>query len=79
MYLCVYTHTHTYMHIYVHVNATSYFNTMNCFSLTALNMSWCSLDNECMTALCRTLPSSITRLNIAGCRKTITDESKCDY
>lgn len=49
---------------------------MNCFSLTAINMAWCSLDNECMTLLCRTLPISITRLNIAGCRKTMTDESK---
>lgn len=55
----------------------SNFNTIDgCFSLTALNMSWCSLDSECMTLLCKTLPTSITRLNIAGCRKTMTDESK---
>lgn len=48
------------------------------FSLTALNMAWCSLDNECMTLLCKTLPTSIIRLNLAGCRKTMTDESKCN-
>jgi hypothetical protein len=29
-----------------------------------------------MGYLCQTLPSSITRLNIAGCRKTLTDDSK---
>lgn len=46
------------------------------FSLTVLNMAWCSLDSECMTLLCKTLPASIVRLNIAGCRKTLTDDSK---
>lgn len=46
------------------------------FSLTALNMAWCCLDSECMTLLCKTLPASIIRLNIAGCRKTMTDDSK---
>lgn len=29
-----------------------------------------------MTLLCKQLPSTVTRLNIAGCRKTMTDESK---
>ncbi|XP_012525689.1 S-phase kinase-associated protein 2 isoform X2 [Monomorium pharaonis] len=53
-------------------------NLMKLKCLTALNMSWCSLDNECMTLLCRTLPTSITRLNIAGCRKTMTDENVKD-
>ncbi|KAG5327600.1 SKP2 protein, partial [Pseudoatta argentina] len=46
--------------------------------LTALNIAWCSLDNECITLLCRTLPKSITRLNLAGCRKTMTDENVKD-
>lgn len=46
------------------------------FSLTVLNMAWCSLDSECMTLLCKTLPSSILRLNLAGCRKTMTDDSE---
>ncbi|KYQ59063.1 S-phase kinase-associated protein 2 [Trachymyrmex zeteki] len=46
--------------------------------LTALNIAWCSLDNECITLLCRTLSTSITRLNLAGCRKTMTDENVKD-
>ncbi|XP_011877535.1 PREDICTED: S-phase kinase-associated protein 2 isoform X2 [Vollenhovia emeryi] len=46
--------------------------------LTALSLAWCSLDNECMALLCKTLPTSITRLNIAGCRKTMTDENLTD-
>lgn len=39
-------------------------------------MAWCSLDTETMTLLCKSLPPSVTRLNIAGCRKTMTDDSK---
>lgn len=41
-------------------------------------MAWCSLDTETMTLLCKSLPPSVTRLNIAGCRKTMTDDSKCN-
>ncbi|XP_050453026.1 S-phase kinase-associated protein 2 isoform X1 [Cataglyphis hispanica] len=47
-------------------------------NLTVLNMAWCSLDSECMTLLCKTLPSSILRLNLAGCRKTMTDDNVKD-
>lgn len=47
-----------------------------CFRLNALNLAWCALDSESMGYLCQSLPSSITRLNIAGCRKTLTDDSK---
>ncbi|XP_074109741.1 S-phase kinase-associated protein 2 isoform X1 [Cotesia typhae] len=43
-------------------------------NLTALNISWCSLDSESVGILCKSLPPSIDRLNLAGCRKTITDE-----
>lgn len=50
--------------------------TIMCCSLTALNIAWCCLDSESMSLLCKTLPTSIMRLNIAGCRKTMTDESK---
>ncbi|XP_011702965.1 PREDICTED: S-phase kinase-associated protein 2 isoform X1 [Wasmannia auropunctata] len=46
--------------------------------LTSLNIAWSSLDNECITLLCKTLPTSITRLNLAGCRKTMTDENVKD-
>lgn len=44
-------------------------------NLSAVNMAWCSLDAETMTLLCTSLPSSVVRLNIAGCRKTITDDN----
>ncbi|XP_015115202.1 S-phase kinase-associated protein 2 isoform X2 [Diachasma alloeum] len=47
-------------------------------NLTALNMSWCSLDSDSITLLCRSLPRSITRLNISGCRKTMTDKNVRD-
>lgn len=47
-----------------------------CCSLTSLNMAWCCLDSESVSLLCRTLPSSIKRLSMAGCRKTMNDNSK---
>ncbi|XP_048505056.1 S-phase kinase-associated protein 2 isoform X2 [Athalia rosae] len=43
--------------------------------LNAFNIAWCGLDLDCMTLLCKNLPSTITRLNIAGCRKTMTDDN----
>ncbi|XP_031827265.1 S-phase kinase-associated protein 2 isoform X1 [Nomia melanderi] len=46
--------------------------------LSAVNMSWCNLDMESMTLLCKSLPPSVTRLNIAGCRKTMTDDNVKD-
>ncbi|XP_011495682.1 PREDICTED: S-phase kinase-associated protein 2 isoform X2 [Ceratosolen solmsi marchali] len=46
--------------------------------LISLNIAWCVLDSESMGYLCQTLPSSITRLNIAGCRKTLTDDNLKD-
>ncbi|XP_015430317.1 PREDICTED: S-phase kinase-associated protein 2-like isoform X2 [Dufourea novaeangliae] len=47
-------------------------------NLNAVNMSWCSLDTESMTLLCKSLPPSVTRLNIGGCRKTMTDDNVKD-
>ena len=46
------------------------------FRLNSLNLAWCSLEKEGMGLLCKSLPSTITRLNISGCRKTLLDESK---
>ncbi|KAJ6635588.1 S-phase kinase-associated protein 2 [Pseudolycoriella hygida] len=43
-------------------------------SLENLNISWTSLDTECIDALVKCVPRSLLRLNIAGCRKTLTDE-----
>ncbi|XP_017764417.1 PREDICTED: S-phase kinase-associated protein 2 isoform X2 [Eufriesea mexicana] len=47
-------------------------------NLNAVNMAWCGLDSESMTLLCKSLPSSVTRLNIAGCRKTMTNDNVKD-
>ncbi|KAJ8681569.1 hypothetical protein QAD02_017361 [Eretmocerus hayati] len=46
--------------------------------LTSLNLAWCALDSESMEYLCQSLPPTITRLNIAGCRKTLTDDNLRD-
>ncbi|XP_028523740.1 S-phase kinase-associated protein 2 isoform X6 [Apis cerana] len=53
-------------------------NLMKLKNLNAVNMAWCSLDTETMTLLCKSLPPSVTRLNIAGCRKTMTDDNVKD-
>ncbi|XP_034951235.1 S-phase kinase-associated protein 2 [Chelonus insularis] len=47
---------------------------MKLTKLTTFNISWCSLDSRSISLICKLLSRSITRLNIAGCRKTITDE-----
>lgn len=47
-----------------------------CCSLTALSISWCCLDSMSVSVLCKILPPSIRRLNVAGCRKTMNDNSK---
>ncbi|XP_076687178.1 S-phase kinase-associated protein 2 isoform X2 [Andrena cerasifolii] len=47
-------------------------------TLNAVNMAWCGLNVESMTLLCKSLPSSVARLNIAGCRKTMTDDNVKD-
>ncbi|KYN07750.1 S-phase kinase-associated protein 2 [Cyphomyrmex costatus] len=60
------------------INVGCIMDLMELKCLTALNIAWCSLDNECITLLCKTLPTSITRLNLAGCRKTMTDENVKD-
>ncbi|XP_043596871.1 S-phase kinase-associated protein 2 isoform X2 [Bombus pyrosoma] len=51
---------------------------MKLTNLNAVNMAWCGLDTDTMALLCKSLPSSVTRLNIAGCRKTITDDNVKD-
>ncbi|XP_032675735.1 S-phase kinase-associated protein 2 [Odontomachus brunneus] len=46
--------------------------------LTVLNMAWCCLDSMSVSLLCRTLPPSIKRLSVAGCRKTMNDTNVKD-
>ncbi|XP_066597239.1 S-phase kinase-associated protein 2 isoform X2 [Prorops nasuta] len=43
--------------------------------LSALNAAWCSLDAASVKILCKSLPTTITQLNLAGGRKTMTDEN----
>ncbi|KAK0167573.1 hypothetical protein PV327_004952 [Microctonus hyperodae] len=46
---------------------------MKLTNLNALNIAWCSLNSETAALLCESMPPSVTRLNISGCRKTLTD------
>ncbi|XP_015186565.1 PREDICTED: S-phase kinase-associated protein 2-like isoform X2 [Polistes dominula] len=48
---------------------------INLKSLTALNVAWCSLDADSVSLLCKYLPPVLERLNISGCRKTMTDDN----
>lgn len=42
-------------------------------SLENLNLSWTSMNTECIDALMKRVPKSLLRLNIAGCRKSLAD------
>ncbi|XP_059611918.1 S-phase kinase-associated protein 2 [Phlebotomus argentipes] len=42
--------------------------------LQSLNISWTNLETESVAILVETMSLTILRLNIAGCRKTLTDE-----
>ncbi|KAF7995075.1 hypothetical protein HCN44_004547 [Aphidius gifuensis] len=55
------------------INETCIKHLIKLKSLNSLNMAWCSLDSASIDRLCRSLPQSLTRLNISGCRKTLTD------
>lgn len=44
--------------------------------LLNLNISWTSLSHEALVVFCDTVTPTVLRLNISGCRKTMTDESK---
>lgn len=44
-------------------------------SLTALNISWTNLTNENVEAIVTLITPAIMRLNISGCRRTLTDLS----
>ncbi|XP_063991790.1 S-phase kinase-associated protein 2 isoform X2 [Diachasmimorpha longicaudata] len=47
-------------------------------NVTSLNVSWCSLEPDSISLLCSSLPRSVTRLNMSGCRKTMTDQHITD-
>ncbi|KAG4065758.1 hypothetical protein HA402_012436 [Bradysia odoriphaga] len=42
-------------------------------SLENLNISWTSMNTECVDTLIKRAPKSLIRLNIAGCRKSLAD------
>nr|CAD7429258.1 unnamed protein product [Timema monikensis] len=42
--------------------------------LSALNVGWTNLSEEALCTLSIALPHSLQRLNLSGCRKTLTDE-----
>lgn len=50
---------------------------VNLQSLTALNIAWASLKNECVNAFISNMPSTLMRLNIAGNRRSFEDS--CMY
>jgi hypothetical protein len=41
--------------------------------LSAFNVAWTDLSVAALNTLCTELPSSIHRINISGCRKTLND------
>ncbi|KDR21087.1 S-phase kinase-associated protein 2 isoform X2 [Zootermopsis nevadensis] len=44
-----------------------------CRKLSALNVAWTDLSVAALNILCTKLPRSMQRINISGCRKTLTD------
>lgn len=44
-------------------------------NLTQFNISWSSLDAQCISLVCKLLPSCVTHLNISGYRKIINDNN----
>lgn len=46
------------------------------FSLKTLNISWTSLEADAILEFSNYVSENMHRINIAGCRKLLTDESK---
>lgn len=46
-------------------------------NLRSLNISWTYLNVDSLEALIQNITPDITRLNIAGCKRTMTDDCKC--
>ncbi|XP_064112761.1 S-phase kinase-associated protein 2-like [Macrobrachium nipponense] len=44
-----------------------------CRRMQSLNLAWTGLSTEDLRVICRRFPSSLERLNISGCRSTLTD------
>lgn len=46
-------------------------------NLQSLNLGWASLTNDELDLFCDTVSPSVLRLNISGCRRTMTDDGEC--
>lgn len=46
------------------------------YRLQSLNISWTNLDSDCVKMFVDNVPSKLARLNIAGCRQSMTDACK---
>lgn len=51
----------------------------NLKNLQSLNISWTSLSIDCVKAFVENVTPSIKQLNIAGCRKSMTDSCKFGF
>lgn len=49
------------------------------YSLQSLNISWTSLESEHIAEFSNHVNENLSRLNIAGCRKTLTDDGKLTF
>lgn len=46
------------------------------YRLVSLNLAWTGLSTEDLRVICRRFPKSLERLNISGCRNTLSDTRK---
>jgi len=47
--------------------------------LDSLNIAWTNMSRDAVVYLVTSLPSTVTRLNVSGCRDTLHDEGKYLY
>ncbi|XP_050314237.1 S-phase kinase-associated protein 2 isoform X2 [Anthonomus grandis grandis] len=47
----------------------------NCKLIRELNVAWTYLNSNCIEYLCKNLPITMDRLNVAGCRKLLLDRN----
>jgi len=47
--------------------------------LDSLNVAWTNMSRDAVVYLVISLPPTVTRLNISGCRDTLQDEGKSQH
>lgn len=55
---------------------TNLYTVTSPFRLHCLNLAWTGMSAEDLRVICRRFPSSLERLNLSGCRNSLTDSSK---